>query len=66
MVPDILFNPHGFPSRMTIGMLIESMAGKAAALHGAFQDATAFAQLPRQAQSGVRWIDQGGFNGEHC
>lgn len=37
LVPDILFNPHGFPSRMTIGMLIESMAGKAAAVHGAFQ-----------------------------
>ncbi|CAD7935226.1 unnamed protein product [Amoebophrya sp. A25] len=34
MVPDILFNPHGFPSRMTIGQLIESMAGKAAALEG--------------------------------
>ena len=27
MVPDILFNPHGYPSRMTIGMMIETMAG---------------------------------------
>ncbi|TRY55888.1 hypothetical protein DNTS_029133 [Danionella cerebrum] len=42
MSPDILFNPHGFPSRMTIGMLIESMAGKSAALHGLCHDATAF------------------------
>ncbi|XP_030355304.1 DNA-directed RNA polymerase I subunit RPA2 isoform X3 [Strigops habroptila] len=42
MVPDILFNPHGFPSRMTIGMLIESMAGKSAALHGVSYDATPF------------------------
>ncbi|CAD7924526.1 unnamed protein product [Amoebophrya sp. A120] len=43
MVPDILFNPHGFPSRMTIGQLIESMAGKAAALTGTKHvNATAF------------------------
>ncbi|KAG8550318.1 hypothetical protein GDO81_026649 [Engystomops pustulosus] len=42
MVPDILFNPHGFPSRMTIGMLVESMAGKSAALHGLCHDATPF------------------------
>jgi len=42
MVPDILFNPHGFPSRMTIGMMIESMAGKAAATHGDTFDASPF------------------------
>ncbi|XP_064648156.1 DNA-directed RNA polymerase I subunit RPA2-like [Lineus longissimus] len=42
MTPDILFNPHGYPSRMTIGMMIESMAGKSAAMHGLCHDATPF------------------------
>uniref|UniRef100_A0A914EMH2 DNA-directed RNA polymerase n=1 Tax=Acrobeloides nanus TaxID=290746 RepID=A0A914EMH2_9BILA len=42
MVPDIIFNPHGFPSRMTIGMMIESMAGKAAAMHCDVYDASPF------------------------
>ena len=42
MVPDVIINPHAFPSRMTIGMLLESMAAKSAALHGVCQDATPF------------------------
>jgi DNA-directed RNA polymerase I subunit RPA2 len=45
--PDILFNPHGFPSRMTIGMLIESIAGKAAVVKGqSTVDATTFRDYP--------------------
>ena len=40
--PDIVMNPHGFPSRMTVGKLIELLAGKAGVLDGKFRYGTAF------------------------
>ena len=40
--PDIMFNPHGIPSRMTVGYLMDVLAGKIAALSGKIVDASAF------------------------
>ena len=40
--PDVLINPHAFPSRMTVGMMMESITGKAAAMRGKQVDASAF------------------------
>lgn len=37
-------NPHGFPSRMTVGKLLELLGGKAAALDGRPRLGTAFGE----------------------
>ena len=42
IVPDIIMNPHGFPSRMTVGKMLELVAGKAGVLVGEMQYGTAF------------------------
>ncbi|KDN36391.1 beta and beta-prime subunits of DNA dependent RNA-polymerase [Tilletiaria anomala UBC 951] len=40
--PDVIMNPHGFPSRMTVGKMIELLAGKAGVITGQLQYGTAF------------------------
>ncbi|TLN19845.1 DNA-directed RNA polymerase subunit B, partial [bacterium] len=49
LVPDVVINPHAFPSRMTIGQFVESLAGKVASLRGEPVDGTPFSnERPEQ------------------
>jgi len=42
MKPDVIFNPHGLLSRMTVGYLLELLGGKTAAFRGKVVDGTPF------------------------
>ena len=44
LVPDLIMNPHGFPSRMTVGKMIELLGSKAAVSTGRFHYGTAFGE----------------------
>jgi len=46
--PDIMFNPHGLPSRMTVGYLLELLAGKVGCLSGEIVDGTAFSGVGKE------------------
>ncbi|HLC24296.1 MAG TPA: DNA-directed RNA polymerase subunit B [Nitrosopumilaceae archaeon] len=59
VVPDVLINPHAFPSRMTVGMFLESVTGKAAALRGTKMDGSAFVGEKLDDVKGV--LESAGF-----
>ncbi|KAI5125403.1 DNA-directed RNA polymerase I subunit RPA2 [Nematocida parisii] len=42
VTPDLIINPHAFPSRMSIGMFIENIASKAGSILGTPMDGTMF------------------------
>lgn len=42
IIPDVLFNPHGVPSRMTYAQLLSGILAKYAVLTGKLQEASAF------------------------
>ena len=69
VTPDLIMNPHGFPSRMTVGKMIELLGGKAGLEDGAFGYGTAFGGDPVSAISETLVRHGFSYNGKdllHC
>ena len=64
--PDIIVNPHAFPSRMTIGQLVESLMGKACSIYGGFGDCTAFMNKGSKHKEFGDMLLQSGYHSSGC
>jgi DNA-directed RNA polymerase II subunit RPB2 len=57
--PDIIFNPHGIPTRMTIGQFLEAASNKLGIRVGSFVDATPFTVENRVVDLKTALMDAG-------
>lgn len=65
LTPDVIINPHAFPSRMTVGMVLEIMAAKIGSIEGRFIDNSAWSVVdsePRCAEQMGEELVRLGFN----
>lgn len=49
IVPDLIINPHAFPSRMTIGHIVETVFAKLCCMEGTTGDGTVFIPFDKDA-----------------
>jgi DNA-directed RNA polymerase beta subunit len=57
--PDLIFNPHGIPTRMTTGQFIEAASNKLGVSLGALTDATPFTTTNRIGELRVALLQRG-------
>jgi len=57
--PDLIFNPHGIPTRMTIGQFLEAASNKLGIELGTFVDATPFTVTNRIGDLRVALLNRG-------
>ena len=60
--PDLILNPHSIPSRMTMGHMMEMLAGKAGAAAGRIIDGTPFDSMERDELEEL--LREHGFRGD--
>lgn len=57
ITPDIIFNPLGYPSRQTVGLLIEGLVTKAAVYSGKRVDASAFIDVQKTINESMKILE---------